>query len=183
MCAKSRVSSTALMFTLLIGAGSVFAQNENKEPDFQKQWRDTKKSYDEGNHSDACARWMIMSYSGIPDGAHATANCYLDGKAVPQSFDMAAKYFECAAIQGYFRSQVALAMLIFESKVNPPGDRDAYFWFSIAAANADAPPEGKSAAAAMRDAAAKQMKPEQIRKVQLLTSRWKAGPNSSCFFK
>ncbi len=183
MSKNSLMRSIALVAILNAFPQWLCAQTQSGTSDFAREWRETKQLYDQGKHTDACVKYMIMAYAGIVDGAHATGHCYWDGKGVPQSFDKAAKYYECAAIQGYFRSQLAVAMMIFEGKATPVEGRDAYFWFSIAAANTDAPLEGKNAAATMRDAASKKLTPDQIRKTQLSTAKWKAAAQRSCVFE
>jgi TPR repeat protein len=183
MCAKPLIRSIAFVAILYASPQGLWAQAQDSTSDFVKQWRETKQMYDQGNHNRACANYLIMAYAEIVDGAHAMGYCYWDGKGVPQSFIKAAQYYECAALQGYFRSQLALAMMIYEGKANAVEGRDAYFWFSIAATNPDAPLEGKNAAATMRDEAAKTLKPDQIRKTQLSTSRWRATAQRSCVFE
>lgn len=177
------IRSTFVYISLFFAIFSASAQNDQSNSDFAKQWAEAKQMYEQGNQVEACALFMLMSYAGIVEGTHAMGHCYRDGKGVPQSFIKAAKYFECAALQDFYPSQLALATLLSEGKVESKDGRDSYFWFSMAAANSSAPAKIKDAAATMRDSVLKKMNSKQIRKSQELTSNWKISTKNECYFK
>jgi TPR repeat protein len=172
-----------LAVLLTVASSFVFAEAQHEEYDFSKDWQTVKQLYNDGQYEEACARYAIMSASGIAEGAHALGHCYLDGKAMPQSFKKAAKYFECAALQGYVRSQLALAFMMLEDKVSKKEFRHPYFWLSLAASNSNETPEVRAAAAMMRDEASRTVKATELQELQSLASKWKPLPKSGCRFE
>ena len=89
------------------------------------------------------------------------------GRGVPQDFKKAVYWYRLSANQGNDLAQRQLGLLYERGDGVPQDYVQAYMWYSLGAA------KGAKRGAALRDALAKQMSPDQIAEAQQLAREWK----------
>jgi hypothetical protein len=89
------------------------------------------------------------------------------GRGVPQDFKKAVYWYRLSAKQGNDLAQRKLGLMYERGDGVQQDYVQAYMWYNLGAAN------GATRGAALRDALAKQMTPEQIAEAQQLAREWK----------
>ncbi len=89
------------------------------------------------------------------------------GRGVPQDYKMAVYWLRLSANQGNDLAQRKLGLMYERGDGVPQDYVQAYMWYNLGAAN------GAKRGAALRDALAKQMTPDQIDEAQKLAREWK----------
>jgi len=92
---------------------------------------------------------------------------YADGKGVPQDETKGAEWIRKAAEQRDANGQASLGEMYRDGRGVPQDKLQAYMWLTLGVAN------GATRGAALRDALAKQMTPDQLAEAQKLAREWK----------
>jgi uncharacterized protein len=164
-------------------------------------------AWQRGNYGTALKEWQPLAGEGDPQAQLHLGLLYANGDGVPQDYTKARQWYEKAAAQGYARAQSNLGSLYADGKGVPqdettgaewirkaaeqrdatgqaslgemyrdgrgvPQDKlQAYMWLTLGAAN------GAPRVAALRDALATQMTPDQLAEAQNLAREWKPKTN------
>ena len=107
---------------------------------------------------------------GSASGQNNLGYLYADGKGVPKDEIKGAEWIRKAAEQRDANGQASLGEMYRDGRGVPQDDVQALMWYNLGAAN------GAKHGAALRDALAKQMTPDQLAKAQHLAQEWK--PNA-----
>jgi TPR repeat protein len=160
-------------------------------------------AYQRGNYATALSEWRPLAEDGDAQAQLHLGLLYANGNGVSQDYTKARQWYKKAAVQGYAMAQANLGNLYADGKGVPKdeikgaewirkaaeqrdpngqvslGDmyRDgrgvpqdyiqALMWYNLGAAN------GAKLGAALRDALAKQMTPDQIAEAQKLAQDWR----------
>lgn len=100
------------------------------------------------------------------------AERYLKGIEAPQHFGKAREWYLRAANQGYGPAMLELAELYAHVKGGFQDLSEAYFWYSLAAAN------NMPMAVSRRERLLGKLDPKDIAKIQDRTAKWRAVPES-----
>ena len=104
---------------------------------------------------------------GDASGQNNLGYLYADGKGVPKDEKKGVEWIRKAAEQRDGNGQASLGEMYRDGRGVPQDNVQAYMWFNLGAAN------GAKRGAALRDALAKQMTPDQIAEAQKLAREWK----------
>ena len=162
-----------------------------------------EKAYHRGDYATALREWRPLAEQGHAAAQYSLGLLYANGQSVPKDDVQARQWYEKAAAQGRADAQVNLGILydygrgvpqdykmavfwfrrsanqgndlaqrklgfMFERGDGVPQDYvQAYMWYNLGAA------KGAKPGAALRDALAKQMTPDQIAEAQKLAREWK----------
>ncbi len=160
-------------------------------------------AYQRGDYATALREWQPLAEQGQALAQYNLGLLYANGKGVSKDDAQAQQWYEKAAAQGHADAQVNLGILydygrgvaqdykkavywyrlsakqgnelaqrqlglMFERGDGVPQDYvQAYMWYTLGAAN------GAKRGAALRDALAKRMTPDQIAEAQQLAQEWK----------
>ena len=160
-------------------------------------------AYRRGDYATALHEWQALAEQGHADAQYNLGLLYAKGQGVSKDDAQAQQWYEKAAAQGHADAQVNLGILydygrgvaqdykkavywyrlsakqgnelaqrqlglMFERGDGVPQDHvQAYMWYTLGAAN------GAKRGAALRDALAKRMTPDQIAEAQQLAQEWK----------
>lgn len=108
---------------------------------------------------------------------------YLDGTAIPKSFDLSRKWALRSANQGSASGQFLIGILRRDAAIGgnlgalEPNLIKAYMWLSLAAA------QGHDQSREERDLLQQSMDPLWVKKAQELAANWSACTSSSCWDK
>ena len=162
-----------------------------------------EEAYHRGDYATALREWRPLAEQGHAAAQYNLGLLYANGQGVPKDDVQARQWYEKAAAQGRADAQVNLGILYdygrgvpqdfkkavywYRLSANQGNDLaqrklgllyergdgvqqdyvQAYMWYSLGAAN------GAQRGAALRDALAKQMTPDQIAEAQKLAREWK----------
>jgi uncharacterized protein len=118
---------------------------------------------------DAQARqWYEKAAAQGHAGAQVNLGILYDyGRGVPQDYKKAVYWYRLSAKQGNDLAQRQLGLMYEHGDGVPQDYVQAYMWYHLGAAN------GATRGAALQDALAKQMTPDQIAEAQKLAREWK----------
>jgi len=94
---------------------------------------------------------------------------YECGDGVGKDYKQAAAWFQKAAEQGDYDSQLSLSRL-YTGRGVPQSYEEAYFWLNLACANA--PEDARRVAESLRDKAMSQLSAEQVADAQARANKW-----------
>jgi hypothetical protein len=130
------------------------------------------RAYQNQDYAAALKEWRPLAEKGNMLAQFNVGLLYLDGKAVPQDFELAADWFEKAADRGYTKAQSNLGEMYAIGQGVKKDLVQSYKWLSLCAAS------GNQTCAEHRDWVARKLKGSQLSAAQRMTRDWKpkAGP-------
>jgi TPR repeat protein len=103
---------------------------------------------------------LSAAEAGNKNAQYMAGNLYNDGRGVPQSVEMAVKYWRLAAGQGVPEAQGSLGVMYFNGQGAPKDLLRAYMWLGAAASSPNSVLAQK--AKQFQDTVGAQMQPDQL---------------------
>ena len=111
---------------------------------------------------------LPLAKEGDPEAQWFLGGWYVLGKGIPQDYEVAFKWYNSSAQQGYAKAQFTLGGIYFRGQYSVPQDFVlAHMWLNLASA------QGFGEASTIRDKLAEKMTPSQIQEAQRLAREFK----------
>jgi hypothetical protein len=122
------------------------------------------------NGARAPAAIFARAARGDPNAQAQLGFMYEYGRGVPQDYQLAVRWYLCAAVQGQPNAQFELGLMYDKGHGVPPSSTVAYKWLNLAAAHA--PPHLREYYLRIRDAVSGKLSAAQVDEGQWMSSNF-----------
>lgn len=138
------------------------------------------EEFNKGNYKESIPTLKRASAAGIFMATDYLGRAWEEGKAYPQNYEMAFKYYKCAAENGFYPGMYKTSYFYSEGLGVQQNYQESYFWLILAIPNYEK--SKQKSFLDLRDLIAKRLNASQVQEAQSRAKSWKP-KNQVCTFE
>lgn len=170
-------------FLLSLSCAAMAQSSNLSEANADKLMREFFKAtsdFEKGNYKEAIPGLKRASAEGIFMATDYLGRAWEEGRAYPQNYEMAFKYYKCAADNGFYPGMYKTSYFYSEGLGVQQNYQESYFWLILAIPSYEK--NKQKSFLDLRNLIAKRLNASQIQEVQNRAKNWK--PQSQvCVFE
>lgn len=147
---------------------------------FMEEFFKATSNFNKGNYKESIPILKKASAEGIFMATDLLGRAWEEGKAYPQNYEIAFKYYKCSADNGFYPGMYKTAYFYSEGLGVQQSYQESYFWLILAIPNYEK--DKQKSFLDLRDLIAKRLNTNQIQEAQSRAKYWKA-KSEVCVFE